>query len=75
MVLFTYMYWAPYFGRFDPENGGGGLESASHLTSPWDSKDNSMVFPKRPLSYIVIYNQYFQGTIFLMVFDFQGYSC
>ena len=33
---------------------------------------NSMVFPKRPFILVVIYNQQFQGTILLMVSDFQG---
>ena len=35
---------------------------------------NSMVFPKRPFFLVGIYNQQFQGTIILMVFDFQGYN-
>ena len=31
-----------------------------------------MVFPKKTIVLVGIYNQQFQGTIILMVFDFQG---
>ena len=44
------------------------------MTLPWGSKSTikRMGFHKRPLFFVGIYNQQFQGTIILMVFDFQG---
>ena len=35
---------------------------------------HSMVFWKRPLFLVWIYNQQFRGIIILMVFDFKGYD-
>ena len=35
---------------------------------------NSMVFWKRPLFLVGIYNQQFRGIIILMVFDLKGYD-
>ena len=43
------------------------------ISIPWGSKDhkiNSLL--EKTIILVGIYNQQFQGTIFLMVFDFQG---
>lgn len=64
-------------GHADPnwraEYGNGIVNICDYNRYPWSPKDYCLnAFCIKTIVLIRIYNQQFQGTILLMVFDFQG---